>query len=85
MRNHRRHTKSRFLRVSIDLEEYKEQVRSIKLAQAIKNVLSLRQMSVEEFAMIMGKDKSVINKWLSGTYCFSLSTLYEISEGLGIL
>ena len=85
MKNYRRYTKSRYLRVSIDLEEYKEQVRSVKLAKAIKNVLSLRQISVEEFAMIMGKDKSVINKWLSGTYSFSLSTLYEISEGLGIL
>jgi len=85
MKNYRRQTRSRPLKVNVDLEEYKEQVRSVKLAKAIRNVLNLRQISVEEFAIIMGKDKSVINKWLSGTYSFTLTTLYEISEGLGIL
>ncbi|WP_449436361.1 helix-turn-helix domain-containing protein [Pedobacter steynii] len=85
MKKHQRQIKSRFLNVNVDLEEYKEQVRSVKLAIAIKNVLDLRKISVEEFAVIMGKDKSTINKWLSGTYCFNLSTLYEITEGLGII
>ncbi|NRF37269.1 helix-turn-helix transcriptional regulator [Pedobacter foliorum] len=85
MKNPRRHIKSRFLNENIDLEEYKEQLRSIRLAIAIRNVLDLRNISVAEFAAIMGKDRSTINKWLSGTYCFSLSTLYEITEGLGIL
>ncbi|WP_214226226.1 helix-turn-helix transcriptional regulator [Pedobacter sp. B4-66] len=85
MKNHRRHIKSRFLNENIDLEDYKEQLRSIRLAVAIRNVLDLRNISVAEFAAIMGKDRSTINKWLSGTYCFSLSTLYEITEGLGIL
>jgi len=85
MKNHRRHIKSRFLNENIDLEEYKEQLRSLRLAIAIRNVLELRNISVAEFAAIMGKDKSTINKWLSGTHCFSLSTLYEITEGLGIL
>ncbi len=85
MKKHQRQIKSRFLNVNVDLEEYKEQVRSVKLAIAIKNVLDLRKISVEEFAVIMGKDKSTINTWLSGTYCFSLSTLYEITEGLGII
>jgi len=85
MKNHRRRIKSRFLNENIDLEEYKEQLRSIRLAMAIRNVLALRNMSVAEFAAVMGKDRSTINKWLSGTYYFSLSTLYEITEGLGIL
>lgn len=85
MKNHRRHIKSRFLNENIDFEEYQEQLRSIKLAIAIKNVLKLRNISVAEFAVLMGKDKSIINKWLSGTHYFSLRTLYEITEGLGIL
>nr|WP_068892303.1 helix-turn-helix transcriptional regulator [Pedobacter panaciterrae] len=85
MKKHRRQAKSRFMHANMELEEYKEQLRSIRLAMAIKNVLKLRQISVDEFAMIMGRDRSIINKWLSGTYCFSLSTLYEITEGLGIL
>jgi len=58
---------------------------SMELADAIKNVLTKRNISNHQFADMMGADPSEVRHWLSGTYVFNIGTLYDIAERLGLL
>lgn len=58
---------------------------SMELADAIKNVLTKRNISNRQFADMMGADPSEVRHWLSGTYIFNIGTLYDIAERLGLL
>ena len=53
------------------------------LAARIDDMLAERGLSKAQFAKFMGKEPSVISKWLSGTHNFTMDTLSEISDCLG--
>lgn len=55
----------------------------MNLSATISDLLAERNMSKSQFAKFMGKEPSVITKWLSGTHNFTIDTLSEISECLG--
>lgn len=55
------------------------------LASKIDDELKARNWSKKRFADEMGKRPSVITKWLSGTHNFTVDTLVDIENKLGIL
>jgi len=55
-----------------------------QLAERIYNAMKTRNISKLELARKMGKQASVITKWLSGTHNFTADTLFEIGDLLGI-
>ncbi|WP_442587791.1 helix-turn-helix domain-containing protein [Pedobacter sp. AW31-3R] len=55
----------------------------LRLAGTIAELLAERNMSKSQFAKFMGKEPSVVSKWLSGTHHFTMDTLSEISNYLG--
>ncbi len=57
----------------------------MELADAIRNVLIKRNITKAEFAEIMGRDKTEVQNWLSGTYVFNIGTLYDIADRLGLI
>ncbi len=54
------------------------------LAARIDDLLIEKKLNNRGFAELMHKDASVISKWLSGTHNFTVDTLTEISEALGV-
>jgi transcriptional regulator with XRE-family HTH domain len=56
----------------------------MKLAARIDKLLVERGLSKIQFAKFMGKEASTISKWLSGTHNFTVDTLSEISDCLGV-
>jgi len=54
------------------------------LAVKIDKALQARGMQKQELATRLGKNPSVITKWLSGTHNFTTDTLWEIERVLGI-
>lgn len=55
------------------------------LAEAIRNIMDDRGMTIKDFALLMGKDKRDVELWLSGMHRFNLKNLFHISEKLGLL
>lgn len=55
------------------------------LASKIDDELKARNWSKKRFADEMGKRPSVVTKWLSGTHNFTVDTLVDIENKLGIL
>lgn len=65
-------------------EDLKKQVDlSFAISDKIDSILKERGMSRQEFASVMGKNKSEISKWLCGTHNFTIGTLAKISTALG--
>lgn len=58
----------------------KKMLFALKLKQAITN----SGMNKSQFAEKIGKTKSTISKWLSGTHNFTIDTIYEIEDVLKI-
>lgn len=56
----------------------------MKLAAKIDQLLIEKGLSKGQFAKFMGKEPSVISKWLSGTHNFTTDTLSDISDCLGV-
>jgi transcriptional regulator with XRE-family HTH domain len=54
----------------------------LALADIIEKAVDSRKISKLEFARRMGKQPSVISKWLSGTHNFTIDTIVEIEEDL---
>ena len=54
------------------------------IAAKIDMALKSRGMSQKDFAMMMGKSVSEISEWLSGDRNFTVDTLTEIKEKLGV-
>ncbi len=54
------------------------------LAAKIEDAYKAKGWNKKEFAEEMGKEPSVITKWLSGTHNFTADTLTEIGLKLGI-
>jgi hypothetical protein len=54
------------------------------LAKRLKQALKLKDISNSTFAEKIGKRPSEITKWLSGHHNFTISTIFEIEEKLGV-
>lgn len=64
-----------------DMERTAERMR---LAGRIADLMGEAGYTKKRFADLMGKEASVISKWLSGTHNFTIDTLSDISFELGI-
>ena len=56
----------------------------IALACRIDDLMKAKGYSNSTFAKKLGKQPSVITKWLSGTHNFTMDTLDEIAYHLGV-
>lgn len=66
-------------------EEDKRRTRDrMLIAVKIADALEARKLSQKAFAELMGKSESEISEWLSGNRNFTVDTLSDISDCLGI-
>jgi len=65
-------------------EEQRKADYRMQLAAKIFDAMKSKNISKLELARKMGKQASVITKWLSGTHNFTADTLFEIGGILGI-
>lgn len=56
---------------------------SFDISQKIDTLMKEREMSVKDLASALGKSPSIIAKWLSGQYNFSLSNIAALSAFFG--
>lgn len=54
------------------------------LAMKIETVMREKGLSQKQFAILMGKTESEISEWLSGNRNFTVDTLTDIEQELGI-
>jgi transcriptional regulator with XRE-family HTH domain len=54
------------------------------LAKKIETAMKERCFNRQQFAGIMGVQPSIITRWLSGNHNFTVETLFEIEDQLGI-
>lgn len=66
------------------IEQKKTDVRMLIAAKISDRMRELKWRNNDLLAAVNKNNPSVITKWLSGTHNFSLDTLVEISEALGI-
>jgi transcriptional regulator with XRE-family HTH domain len=66
----------------ISTEEFEETAHLMKLAARIWELVEDRNLNKRGFAALMGKEPSVISKWLSGTHNFTQTTLFDICRKL---
>lgn len=57
--------------------------RNLAIANRIADILSQKNMTPADLAKTMGKQRSEISKWLSGTHSFSTKTITYIECALG--
>ncbi len=57
--------------------------RNLAIANRIAGILSRKNMTPANLAKTMGKQRSEISKWLSGTHSFSTKTIMDIECALG--
>ena len=65
-------------------EEQEDTDYKMKLAAKIYTALQQKGWTQTQLAVAMGKQVSVISKWLSGTHNFTVDTLAAIQRILGI-
>ncbi|SEK81239.1 helix-turn-helix domain-containing protein [Parapedobacter koreensis] len=71
------------------LEEYGDPAidklvkRNLAIANRIADILSQKNMKPADLAKTMGKQRSEISKWLTGTHSFSTKTITYIECALG--
>lgn len=65
-------------------KHYRMVERRMRLAGFIADLIEQKGWTNGEFAQKMGKQPSVISKWLSGTHNFTTETLWEIEEVIGV-
>lgn len=65
-------------------KHYRMVERRMRLAGFIADLIEQKGWTNGEFARKMGKQPSVISKWLSGTHNFTAETLWEIEEVIGV-
>ncbi len=68
----------------ISPEEQKQTERKMLLAVRIDEVMKDQEMKKGQLAKALGKNPSEITKWLSGTHNFTIETLWEIGDVLGV-
>lgn len=54
------------------------------LAKKIEMAMKQKRYNRQQFAGIMGVQPSIITRWLSGNHNFTVETLFEIEDHLGI-
>jgi transcriptional regulator with XRE-family HTH domain len=69
---------------SIDTEEANRIEKRMLLAAKIEDAMKAKGLNKSQFAELMGKNNSVITKWLSGTHNFTSDTLFDIGRILGV-
>ncbi len=75
--------------ILFDLEEdsrlnYEKTATLMRFAAQIDDALKAKGMSQRDLATKLGKQPSVISKWLSGTHNFTADTLMDIQDVLDI-
>ena len=58
--------------------------KQMMLAAKIQDAIKEKGINNSRFATLMDQHPSVISKWLSGTHNFTIDTLFDIEEILGI-
>ena len=54
------------------------------IAAKIADAIQAQHLNQKQFAKLMGKTESEISDWLSGDRNFTIDTLFDISQALGI-
>lgn len=57
---------------------------SFALADKIEMILREKNISQKQLAKKMGKTEAEISHWLGGTHNFTIKTIAEISDALGV-
>jgi len=68
----------------ISTEEFEDTAHLMKLAARIWELVEDRNLNKRGFAALMGKEPSVVSKWLSGTHNFTQTTLFDICRKLEV-
>jgi predicted XRE-type DNA-binding protein len=69
---------------NVDDVEYNKVEKNMLLAARLDDIIKQRGYNKGQFAFIMGVQKSVVTRWLSGTHNFTIDTLFEVEKKLGI-
>jgi ribosome-binding protein aMBF1 (putative translation factor) len=72
------------IRATVSPESYARTYKQMAIAARIADGLEAKRWSKSEFAARMNQLPSVITRWLSGTQNFTIDTLSDIEETLGI-
>ncbi len=75
---------SRQILASISPEQQARTYKQMAIAAQIADALQAKGWSKSEFAIRMSQRPSVITRWLSGTHNFTIDTLSDIEDALGI-
>ena len=65
-------------------KEQRRMDKRMQLAMKIDEARQAKRWNRQDLANALGKQKSVITKWLSGTHSFNIDTLLDIEEVLDI-
>lgn len=84
IRKRKRGELSRQILASITPEEHARTYKQMAIAARIAEALKAKGWSKSEFATRMNQQPSVVTRWLSGTQNFTLDTLSDIEEMLGV-
>jgi ribosome-binding protein aMBF1 (putative translation factor) len=68
----------------IPVKVQKAVTRKMLLAAKISDAIEAKGWTQKIFAERVNKDQSIVCKWLSGTHNFTIETLGEIEDALGI-
>jgi len=69
---------------TVDQQALDRQLRSLLLSQKILEGLRTKQLTRFSFASMMNVQPSIITRWLSGKHNFTIETLFQIEDCLGI-
>ena len=72
------------LLANIDQKELARMRKRMMLAVKIEEAMKRRGLNQIQFARLMGKSPTVISEWLSGDRNFTVDTLTDIEEVLGV-
>ncbi|MES2062585.1 MAG: helix-turn-helix transcriptional regulator [Bacteroidota bacterium] len=67
-----------------NLRSLNRELKSLLLSQKILDALKEKQLSRFSFASLMKVQPSIITRWLSGKHNFTIETLFQIEDCLGI-
>lgn len=71
------------IREAMSPEIKKQMELSVSIANCIYEILEEKELSQKDFARMMGKTKTEVSRWLSGTHNMTMSTIAKISTALG--
>jgi len=84
IRKRKRGDLSQQILASITPEQRARTYKQMAIAAQIADALETKGWGKREFATYMNQQPSVITRWLSGTHNFTLDTLSDIEEVLGV-